>query len=224
MLHQNLQALADKCSSCRDCPHGSTATQSVFAKGDPLSPLVFVGEAPGETDDKEGELFVGESGKLLDRMIARMAQEFGSKFPTPYICNVVKHWPANSKLLKTGEDVRACTPKLFEQLNLLPNVRAIVALGRIATQILLGYTPKDYSIGSLRGRSYHNTRTGDKLVWMDDTANEDLPKSSSEWRDPDKRIVVVPTWHPSYLLHQPNWMQPRHQCWADLQLALQRLL
>lgn len=221
-LQQKLLALADQCSTCRQCPHGATATQSVFDKGDPLSPLVFVGEAPGEDEDREGAPFVGDAGRLLDRMIARMAKEaelLGIAFPAkPYVCNVVKHRPPGNKLLKKGEDVQACKQWLFEQLRLLPNARVIVALGRVASQTLLGC---DHSIGSLRGRIFHNTRTGDQLVWMDE--KEDLPESSSEWRSPAMRLEVVPTWHPSYLLRQPNKMEPRQQCWADLQLALAAL-
>ncbi len=249
-----LQELASQCSTCKDCPHSETAGQSVFDRGDPASSLVFIGEAPGETDDQEGKLYVGETGRLLDKMIARIKKEaeswsckhcgnsgfsgrgtdYGSvcsecggqslrssiDFPAPYITNVLKHWPPDGKLMKSGEDVRACTPKLYNQLNVLPNVRVIVTLGKVATHALLGVnTP----IGKLRGRSFHNSRTGDKLVWTDDRCGEDLPNSSSEWRDPNRRIVVVPTWHPAYLNHQPNRMEPRQQCWSDLQLALQLL-
>ena len=215
-----LQELASQCSTCKDCPHSETAGQSVFDKGDPASSLVFIGEAPGETDDQEGELYVGETGKLLDKMIARMKKEVGQDFPTPYITNVLKHWPPDGKLMKSGEDVRACTPKLYNQLNVLPNMRVIVTLGKVATHALLGV---NMPIGKLRGRSFHNSRTGYKLVWTDDRCGEDLPDSSSEWRDPNRRIIVVPTWHPAYLNHQPNRMEPRHQCWSDLQIALRAL-
>ena len=231
-MTDKLQVLADSCSVCRECPHGHSAKQSIFGKGDPNSTLVFVGEAPGETDNEQGELFVGESGKLLDKMIARMGREalsLGFGLPNPYFCNVVKHHPSGGKLLKSGEDVRACAPKLFEQLNTLPNVRVIVALGRVAAQTLLGVGT---SIGILRGGAFYNSRTGDKLVWTDDSETVvdgdftflDLPNSSSEWRDPSlPRLTVVPTWHPAYLNHQPNRMEPRHQSWSDLQLVLRKL-
>lgn len=212
-----LDQLADQCSACRQCPHGATATQSVFSKGDPLSPLAFVGEAPGEDEDREGLPFVGDSGLLLDRMIERMrkeAEQLGITFPIkPYICNVVKHRPPGNKLMKKGEDVEACKQWLFEQLRLLPNIRVIVSLGRVASQTLLGCGE---AIGSLRGHLFHNSRAGDQLVWRE---KEDLP-SSSEWLDSNRRIFIVPTWHPSYLLRQPNRMEPRQQCWSDLQLAL----
>lgn len=217
-----MDSLERTCSDCRECPHGHTATQSVFAKGDPKSSLVFVGGAPGENEDRAGLPFVGVTGELLDRMIARMRTEalrLGIALPNPYICNVLKHRPSEDKPLKSGEDIRACAPKLFEQLNALPNARVIVALGRTAAQVLLGTSR---AISQLRGHSFHNTRTGDKLMWMDES-NEDLENSDSEWRDPERRIIIVPTWHPSYLLHQPNWMKPRHQCWADLQFALYHL-
>ncbi len=231
-MTDKLQVLAEAASVCRECPHGHSAKQSIFGKGDPNSTLVFVGEAPGETDNEQGELFVGESGKLLDKMVARMALEarrLGFELPKPYFANVVKHYPADGKLLKSGEDVRACAPKLFEQLNALPNARVIVALGRVAAHTLLGCS---VSIGSLRGRSFHNSRSGHDLVWTDDSETVvdgdftflDLPNSSSEWRDPSwPRLTVVPTWHPAYLNHQPNRMEPRHQCWSDLQLVLRKL-
>jgi len=220
---EKLRVLESQCQHCRDCPHGETAKHTFLGKGDPLSALAFVGEAPGKTDEAKGELFVGESGQLLDKMIARMQQECKRsriEFRNPYICNVVKHHPAGGKLLKSGVDVQQCKPKLFAQLNALPNLKVVVALGRVASQALLGV---DIQIGILRGHSYHNTRTGFDLRWMQDTNGADLLNSSSEWRDPTKRLVVVPTWHPAYLLHQPNRMEPRHQCWADLQLALKCL-
>ena len=137
-----LQNLAEECTACRQCPHGETRTQTVFAKGDPLSTLCFVGEAPGEEEDAQGLPFVGDSGRFLDRQIAAMreyAVSIGVEFPaSPYVCNVLKCRPPGNKLLKDGSDIAACSEHLWAQLRALPNLRVIVALGQTAAQTLLG--------------------------------------------------------------------------------------
>ena len=66
--------LLGQVQACRACAHGSTRKQVVFAKGDPLSSLCFVGEAPGAEEDETGLPFVGDAGKLLDKQIAAIAQ------------------------------------------------------------------------------------------------------------------------------------------------------
>ena len=109
----SLEQLAEQCAACRGCPHGETRTQTVFAKGDPLSALCFVGEAPGEEEDAQGLPFVGDSGRFLDRQIAAMreyAAGIDVEFPaSPYICNVLKCRPPGNKLLADGADIAACS-------------------------------------------------------------------------------------------------------------------
>jgi len=192
-----LALLKGICAECTRCPHFQSRKQVVFSRGDERSTLAFVGEAPGADEDAHGKPFVGDSGALLDKMIAKMrahAAEIGVAFPEqPYICNVLKCRPPGNKLLNDGSDIAACSQWLWQQLRLLPNVRVIVALGRVAAQTLL---QTDTAIGKLRG-----------VVGLTCALN----------------VPVIATWHPSYLLRQPNNKQPRQESWSDLQRAVEAL-
>jgi len=193
-------SLAQECAACRRCPHGETRTQTVFAKGDPLSTLCFVGEAPGEEEDAQGLPFVGDSGRFLDRQIAAMreyAASIGVEFPAaPYICNVLKCRPPGNKLLADGSDIAACSAHLWAQLRLLPNLRVIVAVGRVAAQLLTG---SDKTIGQIRAL----TKTHG-YVFRDDAR-------------------IQPVYPPAYLLRRRNDKALHAETWADLKLAVEGL-
>jgi DNA polymerase len=106
--------------------------QTVFSRGTGASGLVFVGEGPGEEEDRQGSPFVGPAGQLLDRMIAAM--ELGRD--DVYVCNIVKCRPPKNRKPEPDE-MSACSPFLAEQLSLL-EPKVIVALGATAVQGLLG--------------------------------------------------------------------------------------
>lgn len=125
-----LQDLATQAASCTACGLHTSRTKSVFSRGDAMSRLVFVGEGPGENEDKQGEPFVGAAGQLLDKMIVAM----GMKRDAVYICNVVKCRPPENRT-PTGEEASACGHFLDGQLAAIqPTV--IVALGRVAAERL----------------------------------------------------------------------------------------
>jgi DNA polymerase len=117
-----------------DAPHECFVTDHhtiVWGDGDPASRLVFVGEAPGEEEDREGKPFVGRSGQLLNKMITAM----GLSRETVYICNVLKTRPPNNAT-PTNFEAGLCEPYLLEQLAIIkPEV--IVTLGLPATRTLL---------------------------------------------------------------------------------------
>ncbi len=125
--------------------HGSNI---VFGEGDPLARLMFVGEAPGEEEDRTGRPFVGRAGQLLDKMIHAM----GLARADVYICNVLKTRPPNNAT-PTPEEALACEPYLFEQIALI-SPGAIVTLGKSASQCLLKLSD---SMSSMRGR-WHELR------------------------------------------------------------------
>lgn len=130
-----LSELAAKAASCEACGLHRSRTKSVFSRGDAMSRLVFVGEGPGENEDKQGEPFVGAAGQLLDKMIVAM----GMKRDAVYICNVVKCRPPENRT-PTSEEATACGHFLDGQLSAIaPTV--IVALGRCAAD-RLGSTGK----------------------------------------------------------------------------------
>ena len=180
-------------------PHGETRTQTVFAKGDPLSTLCFVGEAPGEEEDAQGLPFVGDSGRFLDQQIAAMreyAASIGVEFPaSPYVCNVLKCRPPGNRLLSNSSDIAACSPHLWAQLRSLPNLRVIVAVGRVAAQTLLS---SEETISKLRG-------------------------SISPIAVGQLAVLCVPVYHPAYLLRRRNDKALHAEAWADLKRAVEGL-
>jgi uracil-DNA glycosylase family 4 len=138
-----LEALASEARSCTRCGLHESRRQSVFARGGGTSGLVFVGEGPGEEEDRQGLPFVGPAGQLLDRMIAAMQLERDDV----YVCNIVKCRPPKNRKPEPDEMAR-CMPFLAEQLAIL-EPRVIVALGATAVQGLLGTTE---GITRLRGQ------------------------------------------------------------------------
>jgi uracil-DNA glycosylase family 4 len=140
---ERLQALASEASTCTKCGLHEGRHQSVFARGSGASGLVFIGEGPGEEEDRQGLPFVGPAGQLLDRMIAAMQLERDDV----YVCNIVKCRPPKNRKPEP-EEMSRCMPYLAEQLSLL-TPRVIVALGATAVQGLLGSTE---GITRLRGQ------------------------------------------------------------------------
>lgn len=139
-----LAAIAAEVAACRKCGLCDTRKNTVFSDGSPHAELVFVGEAPGADEDREGVPFVGKAGQLLTKMI-----EGGMRVPreSVYICNVLKCRPPDNRD-PAPDEVMFCEPYLQRQLAIV-QPRAIVALGRIAAQTLLRTTE---STGRLRGR------------------------------------------------------------------------
>lgn len=129
-----------------DAPHkhfDTTFNKIVFGEGDAAARLCFVGEAPGEDEDKTGRPFVGRAGGLLDKMIVAM----GIRREDVYICNVLKTRPPGNRT-PTTDEVTACKPYLLEQLAIVrPDV--VVGLGLSATHALLDTVDP---MSRLRGR------------------------------------------------------------------------
>ena len=128
---------------CRRCKLHAGRHSIVFGAGPENAELVFVGEAPGETEDLEGTPFVGRAGELLTKMITAM----GYSRDEVYIANVVKCRPPGNRAPQPDE-IAACQPFLERQLDAL-RPRVIVALGASAAQALTG---SQAPIGALRGR------------------------------------------------------------------------
>lgn len=122
----NFEELRERCMTCTACRLCETRTNVVFGVGNPKSPLMFVGEGPGEQEDLQGEPFVGRSGQLLDDYLAAIELD-RSKV---YIANIVKcRPPQNRDPLPDEED--ACIGYLREQFKFI-QPKLIVCLGRVA--------------------------------------------------------------------------------------------
>lgn len=136
-----LAALGAEVLPCTKCALNTTRTHTVFGAGNPDADLVFIGEAPGQDEDLQGEPFVGRSGQLLTKILGAIG--YGRQ--DVYICNILKCRPPGNRDPLPGE-VEQCEPHLRRQLAIL-RPRAICCLGRVAGQTLLG---TDASLGKLR--------------------------------------------------------------------------
>jgi DNA polymerase len=141
--------LEEAVRSCTKCALHSTRTQTVFGVGNRKAQWMFVGEAPGADEDRQGEPFVGAAGKLLNAMLAAL----GLKREEVFIANVLKCRPPNNRDPQAGE-VEQCEPYLIRQIELI-QPKLIVALGRHAAHSLL---KTDLALARLRGQplSYQN--------------------------------------------------------------------
>ena len=131
-------------SGCTKCGLHKTRTQTVFGVGDENADWMLIGEAPGAEEDRLGDPFVGQAGRLLDNMLAAVGL---SRRKNVYIANVLKCRPPGNRN-PTPEEVAQCSPHLLKQIELI-QPKLIVAMGRFAAQTLLD---SDASIASLRGR------------------------------------------------------------------------
>ena len=147
---EQLRHLAERASVCVKCSHLVARRHTVvFGVGNPEAKLVFVGEAPGEEEDLQGEPFVGRAGQLLTKMI----QAMGLTREQIYIANIVKCRPdmpagVTGNRKPTKQEMETCVPYLRAQLEVIKPT-ALVALGATAVEGLLGPVG---TIGSLRGR------------------------------------------------------------------------
>ena len=134
-----LTRLREAAAGCRACPLWKTGTQTVFGEGLTKAEIVFVGEQPGDREDREGRPFVGPAGRVLDEAL----DEVGIDRRLAYVTNAVKHfkWEGRGKRRihqkPNAEELAACRPWLDAELSVLrPEV--LVALGATAAQSLLG--------------------------------------------------------------------------------------
>jgi uracil-DNA glycosylase len=163
-----LQAQVEACTKCALC---RTRTRTVFGVGNRKAPWMLIGEAPGAEEDARGEPFVGQAGRLLDRMLESAGlSRSGEGDAAVFIANVLKCRPPGNRNPEPDE-VKACEPYLQRQVELL-QPRLILVMGRFAAQSVLG---SDASIAALRGRT-HPVEFGGRT------------------------IPVIVTYHPAYLL------------------------
>jgi DNA polymerase len=142
-----LEVLAEEASTCTRCKLADLGrTQVVFGMGNPSADLMFIGEAPGAEEDKQGLPFVGRSGQLLDRLLL---EELGMTRDQCYIANVLKSRPPGNRDPEPDE-IEACRPWLERQIELI-EPKVFVTLGNFAMKLLLN--TKD-GITKVRGKSY----------------------------------------------------------------------
>jgi uracil-DNA glycosylase len=150
-----LDAFAEQVSACTKCRLAQTRTQVVFGVGDPNADLMFVGEAPGFHEDKQGYPFVGQAGRLLDTLLA----EIGLSRAEVYIANVLKCRPPGNRD-PAPDEIEACEGHLFRQIELI-RPKLVATLGNFATKLLSG---KQLGITRVHGQEQETTLGGNRVV------------------------------------------------------------
>jgi len=147
---QQLEYIAHLVGECKKCDLSKTATNPVPGSGNPNAEIVFIGEAPGEREDKQGLPFVGNSGKLLDKLLNTI------KVPRTdvFICNILKHRPPENRD-PLPEEMKVCTPYLKAQLKII-EPKIIITLGRFA----MNYFFPEESISRIHGQVR-------KIIWQE---------------------------------------------------------
>ena len=168
-------ALAERVAACAQCRLCEKRTNTVFGVGDRNADWMLIGEAPGENEDRQGEPFVGQAGKLLDNMLGSLTL---ARDTNVYIANVIKCRPPGNRNPEPDEVVR-CEPYLQRQVALV-KPKLIIALGRFAAQSLLR---TDASISSLRGRVHAYEGVPVIVTYHPAYLLRSLPDKAKAWAD-----------------------------------------
>jgi len=167
--------LKQEVPACTACSLHKSRTQTVFGVGDEKAEWMLVGEAPGAEEDRLGEPFVGQAGRLLDNMLAAIDLK---RTQNVYICNVLKCRPPGNRNPEP-EEVAKCTPFLLRQIELI-GPKLIIAMGRFAAQTLLD---TDASIASLRGRVHRYAGRPLIVTYHPAYLLRNLPDKAKAWED-----------------------------------------
>jgi uracil-DNA glycosylase len=187
-----LDGLRAAAAGCRACELWEPATQTVFGEGPESARVVFVGEQPGDQEDRKGEPFVGPAGKLLDRALG----DAGIDRRDAYVTNAVKHFrftPGPKRRIHQTpgpEHLRACLPWLAAEFEVLkPEI--VVCLGATAAKALIS---PSFRITKDRGQLIPWTPPG--VAPAVDPADEDEDAPAQAW--------LLATTHPSAILRTPD--------------------
>lgn len=167
---EQLQQLYAPYTNCFKCPLGGLGRKNVvFGAGNPDSPILFIGEAPGAQEDEQGQPFVGRAGTLFYQTIKTVAFD-PAKI---YVTNIVKCRPPKNRT-PTPLEISACTKLLlFQQIKIIAP-RVICTLGKVATEAIIGQIKSMHTVSG----TYITTQS----------------------------YIVVPTFHPSYIMRTPSKM------------------
>lgn len=194
---QQMDELKSKVMNCQTCELCKTRTNVVFGEGNPVTPLVIVGEGPGANEDATGRPFVGRAGQLLDQAL----QENGITRKHIYICNVVK---CRASLIENGsiknrppriEEVQACLPWLQQQLEIIKPL-VVLSLGAPSANVIIH---KDFRMTKERGR----------------------------WFSTPYAKLAIAALHPAYILRQgsgPGYEQAKASLISDIDAARKKVI
>ena len=170
-----LEAVAKEVIECKNCTLSKTRRNAVPGEGSPDSKVMFVGEAPGQSEDIKGEPFVGAAGQFLDELLTRI----GLSRSNVFITNIVKCRPPRNREPKPSE-VEACTPYLNRQIELI-QPEFLVTLGSHSTAYVFSRAGLSFSsITKVHGKPCEATVS-------------------------DLKLAVFPTFHPAAALYYPKY-------------------
>jgi uracil-DNA glycosylase len=167
--------LRQSVAGCTACGLHKTRTQTVFGVGDENADWMLIGEAPGAEEDRLGEPFVGQAGRLLDQMLAAIDLARGRNV---YIANVLKCRPPGNRNPQP-EEVAKCSPFLLAQIERI-KPKLILAMGRFAAQTLLA---TDASIATLRGKVHRYAGVPLIVTYHPAYLLRTLPDKAKAWAD-----------------------------------------
>lgn len=151
---QKLDYIASLIKDCKKCSLSQTAINPVPGFGNPNAKIIIIGEAPGAKEDLQGLPFVGNSGKLLDKLLASINLNRSDVF----ICNILKHRPPENRD-PNPDEITVCVPYLKAQIEIIkPEI--IITLGRFA----MNYFFKDQSISQVHGKIVKTKWQGIPLI------------------------------------------------------------
>jgi uracil-DNA glycosylase len=153
-MHE-LAVLADSVAGCTRCRLAEGRTQVVFGSGHPRADLMFVGEAPGFHEDKQGVPFVGQAGKLLDKLLAAI----GLTRSDVFVANVLKCRPPGNRD-PLPDEIQACEGHLWKQIELI-QPKVVATLGNFATKLLSG---RPLGITRVHGQPQDTTLGGNRVI------------------------------------------------------------
>ncbi len=142
--YSTMTELAQHCNQCHRCELGNTRTHAVVGRGNLNSPIMIIGEAPGQNEDETGLPFVGRAGQLLEKILASVKLDTENDI---YICNTIKCRPPNNRVPSTSE-MAACKPYLLEQIRLV-DPKIVLLTGATAIKDLTG---EKQAISKIRGQ------------------------------------------------------------------------
>ena len=192
---QTLARVRREAADCRACPLWEIGTQTVFGDGPATAPLMFVGEAPGYHEDKQGVPFVGPAGRLFNQAL----EQAGIEREQVYVTNTVKHrpWTPGGKMGKNRapkqSEINACRQWLAQEIAIIQPA-ILGCLGALAAKWVLG---KDFKLTQQRG----------------------------EWLAAEHAPHVLATLHPAYVLIQPpeSYDRVRDTFFADIRAIAEKL-
>ena len=209
----SLDGLRAAAASCKGCGLFENASQTVFSRGPANAPVIFVGEQPGDIEDRRGQPFVGPAGKLLDRAV----EAAGLDPALVYTTNAVKHFkftmsgPGKRRIHATPDisEIGACRPWLVAEFQVL-DPRIVVALGAVAARALLG-------------PAFRVTKSRGVLLPWPASAGEprDFQRPEGDVRTP---AYALATLHPSAVLRADNQDEAFASLVADLAVVAGALL